>query len=123
MPMCTKPSFRVVVAGLSLGDVVEVGVGKKEVEDKREGEWNRGKIAERSSNMDDMWMEEKVLCKHACETLSHAVHVNKVKCERESVPREVFCLQKTLERPNNIQNDLYIMYNLANLLKKQSQAT
>ena len=35
-PQCS--SFRVIVAGLSLGDVVEVGVGKKEVEDKREGE-------------------------------------------------------------------------------------
>ena len=53
-------SFRVIVAGLSLGDVVEVGVCKKEVEDKSEGEWNRGKIGERSSNMDHMWMEVKV---------------------------------------------------------------
>ena len=84
-PQCS--SFRVIVAGLSLGDVVEVGVGKKEVEE------NRGKIGERSSNMDDKWMGVKVLCKHACDTLSHAVHVNKVKCVREKVSCEVFCLQ------------------------------
>ena len=76
-----------------------VGVGKKEVEDKSEGEWNRGKIGESSSNMDDMWMEVKVLCKHICDTLSHAVHVNKVNCERERVPCEVFCLQKHLNDP------------------------
>ena len=81
-------------------------------------EWNRGKIGERSSNMDDMWREVKVLCKHTCDTLSHAVHVNKVKCERERVPCEVFCLQKPLERPNNIQNDLYTMNNLKNLYGK-----
>ena len=44
-PQCS--SFRVIVAVLSLGDVVEVGVGKKEGEDNSEGEWNRGKIEER----------------------------------------------------------------------------
>ena len=57
-PQCS--SFRVIVAGLSLGDVVEVGVGNKEVEDESEGESNRGKIGERSSNMDEMWMGVKV---------------------------------------------------------------
>ena len=35
-PRCS--SFRVIVVGLSLGDVVDVGVGKQEVEDKSERE-------------------------------------------------------------------------------------
>ena len=50
-PQCS--TFRVIVAVLSLGDVVEVVVGK--------------------------WMGVKVLCKHAYDTLSHATHVIKVK--------------------------------------------
>ena len=32
------------------------------------------------------------LCKYACDTLSHAVHLNNVKCVRGKVPCEVFCL-------------------------------
>ena len=41
--------------------------------------------------MDDVWMGVKAWYKHAYDTLSHAVHVNKVKCVREKVSCEVFC--------------------------------
>ena len=44
------------------------GRGRQEVEVRSEGEWNRGKIGERSSNMDDMWMGVKVLCERAYDT-------------------------------------------------------
>ena len=49
-PQCS--SFRVIVSGLSLGDVVEVGIGKKEVEDKVE----ESGIARRSENSHQTWM-------------------------------------------------------------------
>ena len=89
----SNSSFRAIVAGLSLGDIVEARVGKKRIENICDREWSHGKIRERSSNMDDMWMGVKDSCKDACDTLSHAVHVNKVQCAREKVSCEVFCLQ------------------------------
>ena len=50
------------------------------------------KSREDRSKMDDMWMGVKVLCKHACDTWRHVAHVNDVKCVREEVQCEVFCL-------------------------------
>ena len=49
-PQCS--SFHVIVKGSSNNDVIEVGVGSKEVEQRREGERRREKVGERSSNND-----------------------------------------------------------------------
>ena len=50
-----RSSFRVIVSRLSLGDVVEVGVCKKEVEDKKTKVRENG-IAGRSENAHQTWM-------------------------------------------------------------------
>ena len=88
-----QSSFREIVQVYSSSGVEVVGVGKKDEEFSKEGDWKRGKDRERSRNIkeqpswdvDVMRMEVKVLCKRVCDTLSHAMLVRKMKkCTRKS---------------------------------------